>query len=477
MPRYYGWRCLHLTEESIPYNALHHAQYITRTHVMNEHKLPDFYDNLIISEQLDAIVQSLKKPIEDAIIFEHCSRLRKHEITKTINSEKEMHNLIAKSVAYQINRIILSTLASLFPHLMEVEVDFEPRKEAFWFIGGIDPPEILRKMRAGSKFTKDIVDNPVDLPVQYFGSPILQLRHRIPLKEIIPLSEFANIDCNIPKFKLDPRVLGYKLLHYHGTNIPGFWPGDPAEFGLLSYQNSAHLLHRNKAYNDEQDALTVQAIFASYSWLLSQACYQGFSTFNDITYPLVTQTVITDGQSLSFCSYQLNTTLLHSEHADVNPMCNVCWITEPKKLFDAVENEKIHGFNEDVLKTLIKFYINKPEERMGVNLKPYLGESVKHIADIPDDERRTWLEQHFKHLMSNRPRNIPLPEVADWQWIYKIHHKTRPMDKKRDPWEFGFKPSKRRLNFHSPAYIPRCLRENPKKRHIGRRAKTYYPDA
>lgn len=58
-----------------------------------------------------------------------------------------------------------------------------------------------------------------------------------------------------------------------------------------------------------------------------------------------------------------------------------------------------------------------------------------------------------------------------------IDNDTRPLDKKRDPWQFGYRPSKRRLNDHLPIYIPKCLRENPKKRKVGRWAKTYYPDA
>lgn len=131
----------------------------------------------------------------------------------------------------------------------------------------------------------------------------------------------------------------------------------------------------------------------------------GFSTFNDITYPLTTQTVITDGQWWSFCVYQLNTTLVHSENVTKNPKRNVCWITEPIKLFDKIENEKVQGFNEEVLKNLIKFYVNTPEERVGVDLKPYLGKSEKVIADIEEDERRNWLEKYYKHLVSNRPRH------------------------------------------------------------------------
>jgi len=131
----------------------------------------------------------------------------------------------------------------------------------------------------------------------------------------------------------------------------------------------------------------------------------GFSTFNDITYPLITQTVITDGQWWSFCVYQLNTTLVHSEYISENPKRNICWITEPIKLFDKIENEKVHGLNEEVLKTLIKFYTNMPEERIGIDLKPYLGRVIKIIADIRGNNRRNWLEKQYKHLVCNRPRD------------------------------------------------------------------------
>lgn len=70
-----------------------------------------------------------------------------------------------------------------------------------------------------------------------------------------------------------------------------------------------------------------------------------------------------------------------------------------------------------------------------------------------------------------------MPEIYAWQKIYMIDHKTRPIDKKRDPWQFGYKPTKRRLDDHLPLYVPKCLRANPKKKRIGRRAKMYYPDA
>ncbi|XP_078052150.1 mitochondrial ribosomal protein S30 [Augochlora pura] len=474
MPYYYGWKSLFLQEGYVRYNTLEHTQYITKTNLVNDNKLPDLYDKLCTSEQLDDLVQSIKKPIEDAIIFEYCDRLKQY------NAED---NLIEKAynttntIAYQINRIILTALARLYPHLMEAEVDIEPRIEAFWLRGKCcDPNQDEGNANAKRSRTYSTIVRP-DIPVQYHGSPILQLRNRFPLKEI--LSERERFDFKYKNFEFyhDYYTLGYRREYKHATNIPGFWPGDPSEFGLLSYHNCSKIAFRRPTYDDTLDALSVQAIFASYSWLLSQACYQGFTTVNEITYPLVTQTILTDSQSWSFCAYQLNTILLRSPFVEENPMNNICWITKPEKLYDSVENGQIHGFNEDVLKTLIKFYINAPEERTDLDMKPYLGESVKYLADISDTERRIWLENSFKHIMSNRPRHFKIPEVADWQKFYLIKHSTRPMDKKRDPWQFGYEPFKRRMDDHQPIYIPRCLRENPKLRKKGRWAKTYYPDA
>ena len=69
----------------------------------------------------------------------------------------------------------------------------------------------------------------------------------------------------------------------------------------------------------------------------------GFSTFNDMTYPLVTQTVITNGKLWSFYVYQLNTSLLHAEHTSNNPRHNLCWGTPELKLFEAIEDGKVIG--------------------------------------------------------------------------------------------------------------------------------------
>ncbi|EFN77238.1 39S ribosomal protein S30, mitochondrial [Harpegnathos saltator] len=473
MPRYYGWKLILLEESKIPYNSLKYIQYITRTHVMKEPGLPIHYNNVISTEQLDNIVEAVKNNIADDIAFEHCSRWRRHEISgEDFESEKKLKDIVCKAIIERINKTMLVHLSFKYLHLLNAEVNIEPRLEASWVIG-LEPSNRVKNSRKYRKLPEDCIDEPFDFPVQYLGQPVVHLRHKHPLREIIPLSECENPDLDVPTYKYSPVALGYMLDRRHVTNIPGFWPGDENEFGLLSYHNCIYT--QNRKFDDISEAKIVQAILASYSWLLTQACYQGFSTYNDITYPLTTQTIITDGHLWSFSTYQLNTLLVHSEHIDTNPKRNICWITEPMKLFDKIEGEKIHGLNEEVLRNLVKFYVNVPKERIGVDLKPYLGKSTRVIADIEHDERRNWLEKHYKHLVCNRPRHRRIPEIYQWQKFYLIDHKTCPMHKKREPFEHGIDIFKRRLDDHQPSYIPKCLRENPKKKKIGRWEKTYYP--
>ncbi|XP_015601452.1 28S ribosomal protein S30, mitochondrial [Cephus cinctus] len=475
VPRYYGWKSLMMHEYQIPYNSLDQAQYITRTHLVKDMKLPSYYETLLGSDQLDHIVQEIRSQVEDAIAFEYIDRKR-----EGILSENEFENrflidsTMAEAVVRQVNRILLANLSSKYSHLLETQVDYNSRLEAFWVVGGIDPTYQVQKCKENVPYLKKYANDPVDRHIQYKGKPIAQLRYDFPLHEFISLSESENPALTVPQYTLDPRTLGYSHEWQHGTSIPGFWPGDKSEFGGLSYHNCSYLTIRPKEYNDEIDALSTQSLLASYAWLLSQACYQGFSTFNDLTYPLVTQTIITNGQTWSFSAYQLNTTVVHSDHVNNNPRRNVCWITKPLKLFEKVENGKLVGFNEDVLRYIVSFYANAPQERVGINMKPYLGETENVVADIEDPERRAWLEKHYKHLVSNRPRHRLRPEIYAWQKIYMIDNKRRPMEKRREPWQFNINMGRRRLDDHTPEYIPKALRPGgPKSRK--KWANTYYP--
>lgn len=68
MPRYYGWRCVMLKENDVPYNAMPMIQCYTRTHFKPMDKLPEVYDETAATAEV--AVKEVKTLIEDAIAFE-----------------------------------------------------------------------------------------------------------------------------------------------------------------------------------------------------------------------------------------------------------------------------------------------------------------------------------------------------------------------------------------------------------------------
>lgn len=114
------------------------------------------------------------------------------ENIKAADRKFNIENIVSKALTAKINRTMLIHLAPKNPHLLHTEVDFEPRLEASWWMGGINPSNSLRKYRKSVKFLKNCVDETVDLSIQYFGQPIMHLRHKHPLREIIPLNDCEN---------------------------------------------------------------------------------------------------------------------------------------------------------------------------------------------------------------------------------------------------------------------------------------------
>ncbi|XP_054286399.1 uncharacterized protein LOC129002546 [Macrosteles quadrilineatus] len=495
MPRYYGWSSIVLQEGNYPFNFMPFVQHITRTDFQTTEIFP--FPQSHDESHVKNVIKIIRPQLQDALLME-LSKIRhlfEYDGSKEKMGDSEISNEITKGVVEQINRVLTANLASGAPHLYHTEVDFEPRIEAFWRVGGFYPDNETYKKRVKDKedYEKELEKNrhakrkneedPDDLVghfIQYIGTPVLQLRHPQPLRLLEwQSSETANSEFDlqhVPSLRYDPGFYGLEKIRRHGTNIPGFWPGDPCEFGLLSFHNRGHLLGRPPSFGEEDVDHTVhaQAMLAGYSWMLAQAAYQGFSTFHDITYPLTTTTVVTDGRVFSFYASQLNTLLLHDEFIDINPKVNVCCSLPTCELYERIDGNEFVGWNDQALEYLVQAYLNKPEAREGVDMKPYVDKDVPLVKDISHEERREWLHGRFRHLYSNRPRHRLAPEMYDWEEIYKVKFDARPFDAKRRFFEIDVDPFKRRLDDHSKPYIPRKFRdpENYKKKFYD----TFYPD-
>ncbi|XP_016996213.2 large ribosomal subunit protein mL65 [Drosophila takahashii] len=474
MPRYYGYKVVDFNDSKIPYNALPLTQHYTRT-VLEDLVVPSVSASESPEDASeDSLLKATREEVIEALEFAH--DYYRHLETPTSPVERE--RLLTQIIVEQLNRTLLQALGEEYKHLAEAEVDYNPRHEAFWAVGGVDPPKNVQQSKKGREWQKEEANESVDRLVQYKGRPYLSLRHRRQLAPWKTPAESENpaLSQQLPRFRHDPRTLGYSTGHQHATNVPGYWPkGNEQNFGLLSFQSRAHLQLRPQSFGeqDQQEALHALAIKSSYAWLLAQANYNGFNTYNELTYPLNTQTVITNGREWSFYEYQLNTLLLHGSHEQENPRVNFCRGTRPLPLYAEIsEQGKCVDFNDTTLRQLLNFYVNVPTvQRSLEEQQPYV---ASDISAYENEEQRDFISKTFKHLASNRPRHLELPEIYLWEKLYKIDNKNRAMEAKRRFFELDINPWQRTLDTHDKEYVPRAARPGVRKQE-NRFKKTYYP--
>ncbi|XP_032580726.1 39S ribosomal protein S30, mitochondrial [Drosophila sechellia] len=485
MPRYYGFKVVDFNDSKIPYNALPLTQHYTRTVLEDLPSETEKKAQAQDSEQEqqqpseDGLFKAARGDVIDALEFAHDYYKHLEKQPNSVDSNPvERERILTQIIVEQLNRALLQSLSEEYKHLDELEVDYNPRHEAFWAVGGVDPPKNVQKSKKGREWQKDMANDSVDRLVQYTGAPYLALRHRKQLSPWKTEAESENLELSkqLPRFKHDPRTLGYSTKHQHATNVPGYWPkGNEHNFGLLSFQSRAHLQIRPKSFGeqDQLEALHSLAIKSSYAWLLAQANYNGFNTYNELTYPMNTQTVITNGREWSFYEYQLNTLLLHGTNVAENPRVNFCRGTKPLPLYAEISaSGKCVDFNDTALRHLLNFYANAPSIQRSIGeQQPYVASDVSAYENA---EQRDFINKTFKYLASNRPRHLELPEIYLWEKLYKIDNKNRAMEAKRRFFELNINPWQRTLDTHDKEYVPRAVRPDvPKNKN--RFKKTYYP--
>ena len=146
-----------------------------------------------------------------------------------------------------------------------------------------------------------------------------------------------------------------------------------------------------------------KAMLASWGWLSAQASHLGFSPITELTFPLVTQGTVTDGQTWTFLTYQLNTVDLCTNEPENVTCNNVMWINDKDvKLYDGVDETsgKIVNFRPEVLAPLVKMYLREPKMR-DYSLTPYLS-GDKTVANFHEPYQRKKLHDTHRVMYSNR---------------------------------------------------------------------------
>ena len=98
-------------------------------------------------------------PYSSSIVFSLYRTNRKGQ-KKTAATEEDR---FSRNFIPLLNRLLVTLLTPQNEHLELTELDSCPRLDAFWFLGGIEPDNLRRKVRENNKldFTNK-VDDPVD---------------------------------------------------------------------------------------------------------------------------------------------------------------------------------------------------------------------------------------------------------------------------------------------------------------------------
>ncbi|XP_061473522.1 large ribosomal subunit protein mL65 [Rhineura floridana] len=248
---------------------------------------------------------------------------------------------------------LTARLASLNPVLGSSVIDFKPEVNFYWMRGETVVPRGHRRGRIDP------------LRFQIDDKPHCQIRVTKQLSEFVPLDYVAPGD--IPVINVLPDKLPLFKRQYYNKIFIGSKVADRCTYGHTQFHLIPKRLKRERLiklnlFDQIEVPSRTNAIASLFAWTGAQAMYQGFWSEADVTRPFVSQAVITDGRYFGFFCYQLNTLALTVDADKNNPRKNICWGTESKPLYEAIENNDVKGFDDEILLQLVKFLLNRPKE-------------------------------------------------------------------------------------------------------------------
>ncbi|XP_061836989.1 large ribosomal subunit protein mL65 [Nerophis lumbriciformis] len=197
---------------------------------------------------------------------------------------------------------------------------------------------------------------------QIDDQPLCQIRVTEQLPQMVPMEDSYSAD--VPDVPFAPNLMPMFKRQYTNHIFTGSKLPDPACFGHTQFHLVPDRYHRDRMARKQQSDqievfLRANALASLFAWTAAQASYQGFWNYEDLSRPFVSQAMITDGKFFSFFCYQLNTLALSAQTDVNNPRKNLLWGTQSLRLFEGVEDGRVVGLNEDTLKLLLRFFLQR----------------------------------------------------------------------------------------------------------------------
>ncbi|CAH8663928.1 unnamed protein product [Dicrocoelium dendriticum] len=255
----------------------------------------------------------------------------------------------------------------------------------------------------------DTVVDPEENTVRYRIRTELawQLRVSRPLQQFICWEHPTCLECEVPVCNYRPEAFDLKPLEcYRFSCLPytqapdfseyarsvagywshtPFWRGDPCEFGLVGALDvvRGEQVHKNLARSalpeDVKSEVIMQhglseGLLSAFAWTSAQAYNQGFTLYNEITYPFAAQLVLFDADHIQLLRYQLNSLCSLWKSEDSGLPYNMAWYSPKVRLFDfdssAHHPISINPHAISLLVTAMQHPIDTT--RSSTQLRPYL---------------------------------------------------------------------------------------------------------
>ncbi|KER33072.1 hypothetical protein T265_00970 [Opisthorchis viverrini] len=124
-----------------------------------------------------------------------------------------------------------------------------------------------------------------------------------------------------------------------------FWEGDPCEFGHVGVLDVARSEKLLRDLSKSQLPVAViqevrvrhalsEGLLTAFAWTSAQAYNQGFTLYNELTYPLATQLLLVDNDHIQLLRYQLNSLTSLWKADDSGLPFNMAWLSPKVKLYE-----------------------------------------------------------------------------------------------------------------------------------------------
>ncbi|KPM08206.1 ribosomal protein S30-like protein [Sarcoptes scabiei] len=286
------------------YNSLPIQQHITRTHLI-KNQLPDQNEMMDKEINYDPLKQMILTLIESRLFHTescHVKHFKQSTLSVLGRTTKEIFSQSCKQqdLLADIIQIVRNFKQShqSSSNTSNVQIDYNPFVATTWWVNDFPIP-----FKKKYWFRDQTTWNQC---FAYRGNHACHVRTEMPLAPIVSIDNDVCMKSEVPQWNHNLLRFGIQLMRRNIYSLPGFWPSHSNGFDfpyLLGH--SYEMIEMRKKLNiqiddDIQDVLDGMAITSAFGWLTSIANNLGFTIYDHLTYPLVTNVIITDGQWWSF---------------------------------------------------------------------------------------------------------------------------------------------------------------------------------